>query len=358
MKLDHKAGVLELDLKDAFVDDGDVYRLKGYASTFGNEDLGGDVVHKGAFVDSLKTRWPKLCINHNMHSELPIGRITECREDAKGLYFEAELPKDDSLVSGRIAPQIRIGAAKGVSIGYRVKDGSPRGKGRGQDLKKVDLWEISIVTQPMNEEANVSGFKSLMDKPLLPVSDKSCKSWDASSALGRVREFTGSGASPSPSFAKCFLYVEPGKEDDFDGYKFLIADVENDCLKAVPQAVFRATATAMGHRDGAELTDAVKDAVIDAAEPYYAAMQLASPRESVSRFEYDNLTPDAREVRLKASKPSSGLAKYLASDARDVRPNHRDGGLDVKTALDEIQAQLGELRSLFAESKGAVGPHS
>ena len=34
-------------------DDEDFFTFEGYASTFGNEDLGGDIVRPGAFQDSI-----------------------------------------------------------------------------------------------------------------------------------------------------------------------------------------------------------------------------------------------------------------------------------------------------------------
>ena len=34
-------------------EDEEFFRFEGYASTFGNEDLGGDIVERGAFVKSL-----------------------------------------------------------------------------------------------------------------------------------------------------------------------------------------------------------------------------------------------------------------------------------------------------------------
>ena len=48
--------------------------------------------------------------------EVPIGTIVEAKEDKRGLWFKAELPKDDSFVSGRIVPQLKRRGLRGTSI--------------------------------------------------------------------------------------------------------------------------------------------------------------------------------------------------------------------------------------------------
>jgi len=138
------------------VEGDDVWTVTGYASVFGNEDLGGDVVVKGAFVDSLSKRTPMFFFNHKM-DDAPIGAIVEAKEDARGLWFKGELPKDDSFVAKRLVPQLKRRGLKGVSIGYRVKQKSMKSGIR--HIEKADLFEISLVNMPMNPEATVSTVK-------------------------------------------------------------------------------------------------------------------------------------------------------------------------------------------------------
>jgi phage head maturation protease len=64
-------------------DNGDGH-IEGYASTFGNVDLGGDVVMSGAFRKSLSEDMPKMFWMHDPSE--PIGRWTAAQEDRHCRY--------------------------------------------------------------------------------------------------------------------------------------------------------------------------------------------------------------------------------------------------------------------------------
>ncbi len=151
--------------------DSDHLHIEGYGSMFGNKDSYNDVVEKGAFVDSLKQRTPLMLWQHN--SREPIGVWDDIKEDENGLFMRGRLPLEDSLVSGRIAPQLKLGSLKGLSIGYRVVTES-FDKTQGVNyLKELDLREVSIVTMPANDQANITGIKSLDDIRDMTISDLS-----------------------------------------------------------------------------------------------------------------------------------------------------------------------------------------
>lgn len=133
--------------------------FEGYASTFGNVDLGGDKVVRGAFKRSLEASKGKVPVLWQ-HRE-PIGVGLEAYEDTKGLYVRGQL-----VMSVKLAQEARdltaAGAIKSMSIGYRVsgKDGWDM-DGDTRLLKQVDLLEYSLVTFPMNPRANIAGMKSV-----------------------------------------------------------------------------------------------------------------------------------------------------------------------------------------------------
>jgi len=52
-KLEYKTFALKVD---GVTDDPEVAEIKGYASTFGNEDQGGDIVDKGAFKKTIREK--------------------------------------------------------------------------------------------------------------------------------------------------------------------------------------------------------------------------------------------------------------------------------------------------------------
>jgi uncharacterized protein len=57
---------------------------------------------------------------------------------------------------------LKAGVVKGLSIGYdTVKDS--RDEAGVRHLEELRLWEVSVVTFPMNESATVSNVKSLDD---------------------------------------------------------------------------------------------------------------------------------------------------------------------------------------------------
>ena len=68
-------------------------RICGYASVYGNVDLGGDIVMPGAFAKSceehrMQGRKVKMLWQHNPSE--PIGVFDVMKEDAKGLYVEGD----------------------------------------------------------------------------------------------------------------------------------------------------------------------------------------------------------------------------------------------------------------------------
>jgi len=138
----------------------EVFEFKGYASTFGNVDRGADVVDQGAFTDFIagqKASGDILPALWQHQWESPVGIYIELREDAKGLFVHGVMPLDDDFVKKRVIPQMRIKSVSKMSIGYFINDSEWDGDIR--HLKKLGLWEISIVTVPMNNEANITEMK-------------------------------------------------------------------------------------------------------------------------------------------------------------------------------------------------------
>lgn len=142
--------------------------LVGYASTFGNVDLGGDVVVKGAFAKSVETINAKgggipLLADHVASTASVLGTIFEAHEDDKGLVIKARISKAPSAQD--TAVKLREGHLSKMSIGYETMDEAFEDKDgqRVRLLKEVKLWETSVVVFPMNPKADVSYVKSIVD---------------------------------------------------------------------------------------------------------------------------------------------------------------------------------------------------
>lgn len=130
----------------------------GYGSVFGVKDSYDEIVEPGAFVESLSVRKPALLWQHR--SGEPIGVYTEIREDNIGLFMTGQL----ALKTQRGAEAyelMKMGAVSGLSIGFQTREDSYDKVTGIRTLKKVDLWEVSLVTFPANDSARVQAVKSI-----------------------------------------------------------------------------------------------------------------------------------------------------------------------------------------------------
>jgi HK97 family phage prohead protease len=151
MTLEHKFAPLDADVDEKG-------RVEGYASKFGIEDQGGDIVVKSAFSKSIAARMPKMLWAHDPAQ--PIGTWSEVKEDETGLYVKGQI--DMNVQRGRETHSlIKSGAIDGMSIGYRTRKATKNKSGQ-RELSDLDLWEVSMVTFPMLMEATVQA-KSLSD---------------------------------------------------------------------------------------------------------------------------------------------------------------------------------------------------
>jgi HK97 family phage prohead protease len=122
--------------------------ISGYASLFGQPDLAGDIVARGAFQTSLQ-RLPASSIRmlYQHDPDRPIGRWIEAVEDQSGLWMRGTVEPNHPETQ-KIVALIQAGLADGLSIGFRTLKATPRPAG-GRILKTIDLREVSIVTFPM-----------------------------------------------------------------------------------------------------------------------------------------------------------------------------------------------------------------
>lgn len=141
--------------------DPDTGIVEGYGSIFGNVDLGGDVVAKGAFAESLRTRSQVPMLWQHDPSDVR-GLWTEMSEDDRGLRMKGQVAVDTTAGRDAVA-LMRMGAIKGLSIGFMTNDDEYDDKTGVRTIKSADLWEVSLVTFPMNPEAQVASVKSVQE---------------------------------------------------------------------------------------------------------------------------------------------------------------------------------------------------
>jgi hypothetical protein len=155
-------------------------KFQGEAAWFSNKDLGRDVIEPGSFTKTIKDKDGKFPFidNHDSYSgtskRLGIVRVEEAPKALKvteGKLIMTKKEGQDAYEDMKFyqAEDMPLG----MSIGYDAvksdyiteKDGSVT-----RHIKEIALWEVSLVTFPMNPKARVRnvkglglGFKQLLD---------------------------------------------------------------------------------------------------------------------------------------------------------------------------------------------------
>lgn len=139
-------------------------QFEGYASVFGKVDSYGDTIVPGAYAETIKAanrngRPIKLRWNH---WGPVIGKWLEMAEDDTGLWVKGELTPNHSVASDAAASMLH-GAVDGLSIGYMIPEGGSEQDGAIRRLKQINLMEISVVEEPADVFARVSGIKAAVE---------------------------------------------------------------------------------------------------------------------------------------------------------------------------------------------------
>jgi len=142
--------------------------IEGYASTWILEpDSYGDVVKAGAFSRTLKERWnggkgiPFLWA-HQMNELSSYIGTADAEEDDKGLHFVAKF--DDTDEAQRVRELYKDGRLSKFSFAFDIfEDGMVTLEDgvKAHELRDLELYEISCVCVPANDDAGVVAVKSV-----------------------------------------------------------------------------------------------------------------------------------------------------------------------------------------------------
>ncbi len=124
-------------------------RLAGYAALFDKVDAARDIVLPGAFARTLAERSEPLPLYWQHRPDQVIGVVEMVEEDRRGLRIIAQLGNSAS----RAVSALRARAVSGLSFGYRAR--LYRLTPAGRLLEDVDLFEVSLVTHPLQHGARV-----------------------------------------------------------------------------------------------------------------------------------------------------------------------------------------------------------
>ena len=125
--------------------------IAGYASRFGEADLSGDIVRRGAFSASLLSRTDPFPMLFGHQTPTPIGIWDRIFEDDVGLFVAGRILD----VGSQARRLVEARAVSGLSIGYRARRFETR-KTTGRTLTEIDLWEVSVVAFPMLRSAQIT----------------------------------------------------------------------------------------------------------------------------------------------------------------------------------------------------------
>ena len=177
----------ELTEVKAVENDG-VVRISGYANNKYISDRYGDVptpfTREYVYELTEFKKNPILLLNHNSNIGSIAGKVTEIREDVKGLYFEAEFTKSEHIAEILHAKQlVQEGILKTVSIGgvWHYEDEHNR-----DHLTLAEIMEISLVAVPADPNALVEEIKPLVQPVTEEPEDKQVKSGMIASLYNKI----------------------------------------------------------------------------------------------------------------------------------------------------------------------------
>ena len=190
---------------------GDGLTFEGYAAVYNRTariaasdgDFDEQIMH-GAFRDIAEGNYPRLMFEHGRHpliGTMPLGKITDAREDDTGLWIEARLT-DNWLISP-VRDAVANGALDGMSFRFTVNDGGEMWMDRSGDVPLRSLTSLSVpelgpVVFPAYEPTTAS-VRSVLDQ--LPVIGRPPAG--ARAASGREGD-TPERAEPNPTLSDLF----------------------------------------------------------------------------------------------------------------------------------------------------------
>lgn len=289
--------------------------VAGWASTAGRDHYNHEVVG-GAFQAAMDDRGLvgprgiKLLLDHDWQKPAGVIKVLEYRRDK--LWMEAQLDLEVSYVKDRWRMLKMMGGAN-FSVGFMLQDYEVVIREDDEDeyflrIDRGDLFEISIVLFPGNEEAQMTFVKARLgdtqdDDQLifadakkhtwkvgvsknLPVSTST--TWDAAAAKARVLKAAAFGTDKVnyEILTKAFLVSDDANPDLECSYKLLVADIIDGKLQVTDGAV-SAALSRIPHTD---LSPTVKSGAIAALEHYQeqtaeASVELKGAPSTIVEFE-------------------------------------------------------------------------
>lgn len=141
-------------------------KIAGYFSTYEKTpDSYGDIIEPGAFDKTIEKRKASghpfpICFNHDFSSVIGSCEVTP---EEKGPFMDGEFL--DTQLAQDVRKMVKSGAIYQFSFAYDVlrrrdPDDEEKKSGVANVLQEVEVYEISVVTVPANQNAIITDIKS------------------------------------------------------------------------------------------------------------------------------------------------------------------------------------------------------
>lgn len=143
--------------------------FEAIVAVFGNVDLAGDRIVKGAFADSLKA-WeakgrPIPVVFSHMWQDIDahIGEVIDSKETDQGLYVKAQLDMQDPSAA-KVFRLMKRGTLAEFSFAYDIVE--EKLQNGANELLKLDVIEVGPTLKGMNPETQLLGTKGAVAEML------------------------------------------------------------------------------------------------------------------------------------------------------------------------------------------------
>lgn len=355
--------------------------VAGWASTAGRDLYNHEVV-AGAFQESIDNRGLtgptsiKLLLDHDWTKPAGVIKVLEYRRGK--LWMEAQLDLEVGYVKDRWRMLKMMGGAN-FSVGFMLKDYEVVIREDDEDdyflrIDRGDLFEISIVLFPGNEEAQMTFVKAAFHEdnrdedelffataktpdwrvgvsknlPMAPSTE-----WDMQAAKARVFKAAGfDGDKPDYTIArKAFLVYDAANPSLKTSYKMLIADVVGGKLQVKEGAI----SSALERLPHTNLSDTVKvsaRAVLEQYQEQVNEVLVATKTAPTSLSEFER-TLIARGL-AKGRNDARAITQVVKSCPQLFTKQVPETVLAQQPALDA--GKLTEMLSLVQKMKSVIAP--
>ena len=138
--------------------------FEGYAAAYGNVDSDNDIIEQNAFAKSIKEGFPakRIKVLWQHKADMPIGLPVDMREDSKGLWVKSKISRTEK--GDEAIELMRDGVIDRMSVGFSIPGGKSTIDGQGiRHIYEGKLFEYSLVTWPANDQAVITGVKTLKE---------------------------------------------------------------------------------------------------------------------------------------------------------------------------------------------------